>query len=125
MANHLDFLEALDDHVRASPLGNVPQGGELHTIAWDGGLVESGNEAAARWTGQLVRLGLLTHGPKSLGDPRPVPVGDWLPQDIYRFGDDTITAADHLEAETGRRRRHDSLTDAALGSALPVLIRPG
>jgi hypothetical protein len=124
MANHLDFLEALDAHVRSSAIGVIQQGGELNTLAWDAGLAELGNEAAARWTGQLVDLGFLSHGPKSAGDPRPLPVGPWTPQDIYRFGEYTITAAGHTEAETVRRRRRDGLNDAALGGVLPNLVRP-
>lgn len=124
MPNHLDFLEALDAHVRASAIGVIQQGGDLHTIAWDTGLLDSGNQAAARWTGQLVDLGFLTHGPKSAGDPRPMPTGGWTPQDVFRFNDYTVTAAGHAEAETVRRRRRDSLTDEALGDAFPVLLRP-
>jgi hypothetical protein len=120
----LDFLEALDGFVRASPLGVVQQGGELHTIAQDAGLVDPGNEAAARWTGQLVDLGFLKHGLKSMGDPAPYPTGAWLPRDVFRFSDYTVTAAGHVEAETIRRRRRDLFTDAALGGVLPMLIRP-
>jgi len=124
MPNHLDFLEALDTHVRASAVGVIQQGGELHMVARHAGLVESGSEAAARWTGQLVNLGFLAHGPKSVGDPRPVPIGDWTPQDIYRFSNYTVTAIGHAEAEAVRRRKRDSFTDAALGGAFPILIRP-
>ncbi|HEY5053458.1 MAG TPA: abortive infection family protein [Solirubrobacterales bacterium] len=124
MANHLDFLAALDDYVRASPLGVVQQGGDLHTIARDAGLVESGDEAAARWTGQLVGLGFVAHGPIGFGDPRPLPVRAWTPQDVYRVSDYTVTGAGHAEAETVRRRKRDSFTDAALGAALPALVRP-
>jgi hypothetical protein len=124
VANHLDFLEALDGFVRDSSLGLVQQGGELHGIAQDADLVEPGNEAAARWTGQLVDLGLLKHGLKSMGDPDPYPTGAWLPRDVFRFSDYTVTAAGHAEAETIRRRRRDSFTDAALGGVVPTLIRP-
>ncbi len=124
MANHLDFLEALDAHVRSSAIGVIQQGGELNTLAWNAGLAEPGNEAAARWTGQLVDLGFLSHGSKSAGDPRPLPVGPWTPQDIYRFGEYMITAAGHAEAETVRRRRRDGLNDAALGGLLSDLVRP-
>ncbi|HET8861633.1 MAG TPA: abortive infection family protein [Solirubrobacterales bacterium] len=122
MANHLDFLTALDDHVRVSPLGVVPQGAELHTIAREAGLVEPGVETAARWTGQLVNLGFVKHGPKSFGDPRPLPVGDWTPQEVYRFNDYMVTSTGHSEADAVRRRRREELTDASLGAIRPVLL---
>jgi hypothetical protein len=124
VANHLDFLEALDEHVRASPLGVVQGGGELHTIAREAGLVGPAEESAARWTGQLVQLGFVSHGQVSFGDPRPLPVGAWTPQDVYRVSDYTVTGPGHAEAETIRRRRRDEMTDAAIGAALPTLTRP-
>lgn len=100
MANHLDFLEALDGLLRASPLGVVQQGGELHTIAQDAGLVDPGNEAAARWTGQLVDLGFLKHGLKSMGDPAPIRPGPGCRETFF----DSATTPSLLRA-TWRRRR--------------------
>lgn len=52
------------------------------------------------------------------------PSGGWTPQDVYRFNDYVVTSSGHIEAETVRRRRRDSFTDAALGAELPALIRP-
>lgn len=124
MANHLDFLSALDEHVRSSSLGMVMSGGELHTIARDAGLVGPHEETAARWTGQLVGLGFVKHGPLSFGDQRPLPpAGYWTPQDVFRVGDYSVTGPGHMEAETVRRRQRDALTDAALGAVVPTLIR--
>jgi hypothetical protein len=42
VANHLDFLAALDRHTRTSPLGKVLTGYELHVLAADAGLVAAG-----------------------------------------------------------------------------------
>jgi hypothetical protein len=124
MANHLDFLRALDDHVRGSNLGLVPRGIDLHSIATQAGLAEWPDQSAARWTGQLVDLGYVRHGLPNAGDRRPLPQGGWTPDDIQRFSDYVLTPAGHEEADRIRRLERASATDAALGTAFPALIRP-
>jgi hypothetical protein len=124
MANHLDFLRALDDHVRGSNLGVVSRGIDLHTIATQAELVESGDQAAARWTGRLVDLGHFTHGLPNAGDRRPLPRGGWTPDDIQRFSDYVLTPAGHEEADRIRQLERQAATDAALGAVFPALIRP-
>jgi hypothetical protein len=125
MPNHLDFLRALDDHIRGSSLGMVMQGSELHTIAQHAGLIPWGDQTAARWTGQLVALGYVTWHLQSGSDRRPIPVGTlWTPEDIQRFGDYMVTASGHAEADRIRRQEREAATDAALGAVLPQLLRP-
>lgn len=124
IANHLDFLRALDDHVRASTFGLVQRGIDLHTIATQAGLADWVDQAAARWTGQLVDLGYVKHGLPGAGDRRPLPRGAWTPDDIQRFSDYVLTPAGHEEADRIRRLERQSATDAALGAVFPALIRP-
>jgi hypothetical protein len=123
MANHLDFLRALDDHVRGSNLGLVSRGIDLHSIATQAGLAEWPDQSAARWTGQLVDLGYVRHGLPNAGDGRSLPQGGWTPDDIQRFSDYVLTPAGHEEADRIRRLERGSATDAALGAAFPTLIR--
>jgi hypothetical protein len=72
--NHLDFLAVLDRHTRESPPGKVISGNEMHSIAADAGLVEPGDSAAARRTGELVGLGYVYALSRSPGVGE-VPVG--------------------------------------------------
>jgi hypothetical protein len=79
VANYLDFLVAFDEHIATSSLGFVIYGHELYGIAVNAGVVGPGDQSPARWTGELVQLGYMTHGPLGLGDRRPLPVGDTRP----------------------------------------------
>jgi len=124
VANHYDFLLALDRHIRASPLGCVQQGYELHIIAQQAGLAVHGYPIAANWTGVLVTLGYLTHGPLGAGDPRPMPQGYWGDADVQRVGDYRLTSAGREEAARLRREERELATDVALGLGLPDLIQP-
>ena len=124
MPNHLDFLRALDEHVRGSSLGMVSQGHELHTVAQTAGLVAWPDQAAARWTGQLIHLGYVSCTGRGIGDVRPVPIGPmWAPEDIQRFHDYMVTVTGHAEADRIRRLEREAATGSALGAVVPQLIR--
>ena len=114
--NHLDFLEALDRHTRASPSGEVATGYEMHQIAWSRRVASHPSVSAASWTGQLVDLGYVEPGPALGGASRKIPpqVG-WTDQELQSFSGYRITASGRQEAERVRRARRDDLTDAALG----------
>lgn len=124
--NHLNFLRALDEYTRKSSRGCVTQGHEMHSIARDAGLVESGNPSpAAFWTGELVELGYLQHGPASAGDIRPIVRGSmWGETDLQRFSDYRLTGEGRAEADRIRRREREEHTDATLGRQLPQLFHP-
>lgn len=122
MVNYLDFLVTLDDHLRGTPDGCVRSGYEVHEIARQGGLVEAGDEIAANWTGILVELEYLTHGPLSMGDRQPVIPGRmWNSTQVQRVGDYRITAKGREEADRLRRQAREARTDAALGNGVPQL----
>jgi hypothetical protein len=119
VANYLHFLRVLDEHTRDSPLGAVLSGYEMHVIAQQCGLVSQGDLSAARWTGELVDLGYLTHGPAALGAPRcEIPRGaPWTDEELRIFGDYRVTATGRQEADRMRRLDRETATDAALGAA--------
>lgn len=122
VANYLDHLLAIDEYVRTSPAGCVTSGFEMHNIARAAGLATDGNPIAANWTGQLIELEYLVHGPKSLGDPRPLLPGRmWSDADLQRFNDYRVTSKGREEADRVRRQRRERRTDAALGLAPPGL----
>lgn len=75
MANYLDLLLAVDQFTRENSAGYVQQGLQMHEIAQGSGLAPGADPAVARWTGELVDLDYLTHGPASAGDRRPIPPG--------------------------------------------------
>lgn len=122
MANYLDFLVALDEHIAGSSLGFVIYGHEMHGIARSAGLVVSGDESAARWTGELIQLGYVTHGPLGFGDRRPLPQGPFTSPDLSRVSDYRVTPVGRTEADRIRRQRREALTDAAIGVLLPNLV---
>lgn len=114
--NHLDFLEALDRHTRASPSGEVATGYDMHQLAWQEGTAASAELSAASWTGQLVDLGYVEPGPATGGRTHPPPhrVG-WSDRELQSFTSYRVTAPGRQEAE---RLRREQLTDATLGQAL-------
>lgn len=122
MANHLDFLFALDQYTRESASGSVSPAAEMHEIAKRAGFVEHGDTSAARWTGELVELGYLRHGPAMGGTTRPVPPrGPWSNADLQVFSDYRVTPEGREEADRMRRLHRESATDAAMGLQLPWL----
>jgi hypothetical protein len=122
--NHLDFLLALDGYTREDAAGRIVAGWDLHTIAYQAGLVSQGDQRAAHWAGELVGLGYLLHGPGNPGDRRPIPPGfTWGDDDANRFSDYRITSAGRQEADRIRRLQRERRTDAALGHDLPRLGR--
>jgi hypothetical protein len=123
MANYLDFLVAFDDHIRDSSLGFVIYGHELYGIAQQAGLVVAGDDSPARWAGELVADGCISHGPAGMGDQRPIPHGAYTSYDMSRFSDWRITPTGRAEADRVRRQRREALTDIAVGQALPDLLR--
>lgn len=125
MANYMDHLRVVDEFTRASPGGCVMGGYEMHAIAREAGLVEAGNEIAANWTGILVELGYLTHGPPSAGDQRPLAPGRmWTGSELQRVNDYRVTASGREEADRMRRLAREQRTDAALGLGFPNLTQP-
>jgi hypothetical protein len=124
VGNYLDFLVVLDDHIAGSSLGYITYGHEMHGIARAAGLVEQGDESAARWVGELVQLGYLTHGPLGLGDRQPLPRGAYVSSDLSRVSDYRITYEGRTEADRVRRQRREALSDSAIGGVLPSLLRP-
>ncbi len=97
----------------------------MYDIAHNAGLVEWANRRPATWTGELVHLGYLNHGPASLGDRWPaVPGPMWGDREVQRYHDYRITPAGREEADRMRRLQRETTTDATLGIRLPTLIRP-
>jgi len=124
MANYMDHLLVVDEFTRASTGGCVMGGYEMHTIAREAGLVEPGNEIAANWTGILVELGYLTHGPPPAGDQRPIPPGRmWTGIELQRVNDYRVTGRGREEADRMRRLAREQRTDAALGLGFPNLTQ--
>jgi hypothetical protein len=116
VANHLDFLLALETELRHSTLGFIPSNRELSALAISAGLATPQLNPAARWTGELVSLGFLTHGPLGAGDRRPLPPPTlWTESDVSRLHDFRITGEGHAAAERVRRRDRETWTDVALG----------
>ncbi len=116
VANYLDFLVALDNHLAKSSLGYVIYGHELYGIAQQAGLVVGSDMSSARWAGECVGFGYVEHGPLSLGDPRPLtPPMMWSQDDLSRVSDYRITFNGRTEADRVRRQRREELTDATLG----------
>jgi Abortive infection C-terminus len=123
--NHLDFLLAIDSFTRNSPGGCVPRGSDMHNVAHQAGLTKWGDLAAARWTGELVHLGYLTHGPPSAGDRRDLPHGPiWSDGELQRFNDYWVTATGREEADRLRRLERENQADSALGREFPRLLQP-
>lgn len=75
MPTHLDFLVALDDHLRNHHLGYLDYGHELYNIAQAAGLCKAGSEQPAQWTGEMVSRRYVKHSRLSAGDRRPLPDG--------------------------------------------------
>jgi len=122
LANYLDFLVAFDDHVRPSALGHVTYGHELEGIARAAGLIPPDDQySPARWAGECVAHGYITHNPPGGGDRRPVPSGAYTADELRRFTDWRITPSGRTEADRLRRQRREELTDAALGGLIPKL----
>lgn len=120
-ANHLDFLAALDRHRRTSQLGRVAVGFEMQGLAWDAGLVERGDIAAARWTGELVELGYVRALSRSPGVRDLSPGVPWGDRELQPFSDYEVTPSGREEADRIHRLRRRSATDAALGATFPIL----
>ena len=122
VANYLDFLVAFDDHIRPSSLGHVTYGHELEDIAKAAGLMAADDQySAARWAGECVAYGYITHNPPGGGDLRPVPSGAYTADELRRFSDWRITPTGRSEADRLRRQRREELTDAALGGLISKL----
>jgi hypothetical protein len=116
VTNYLDFLAAFDDHVRLSSLGHVTYGHELEDIAKAAWLMAADDQySAARWAGECVAHGYITHNPPGAADLRPVPSGGYTADELRRFTDWRITPTGRSEADRLRRQRREDLTDAALG----------
>jgi predicted nucleotide-binding protein len=114
----LDFLLVLDQAVRENNLGYVPDGATLKTLALESGLADRQDQwSAARWTGELVDLGYVSHTSPGLGDRRPLPKGGYADSDLYRFSDYRLTASGYDAADRERSRRAASAGGA--GAAEP------
>jgi hypothetical protein len=74
--------------------------------------------------GELVDLGYLTHGPLGGGDPRPLPRGGWVREDLSRVSDYRPTPEGRAEADRVRRQTREARTDAVLGPVLPLVLQP-
>ena len=77
VANYLDFLVVFDDHIRRSNLGSVVDGFEMIALARQD-RPRPGDQSPARWTGEL-EDGYIGHGPRGLGDRRPLTPGRSTP----------------------------------------------
>ena len=124
MPTHLDFLVALDDHLRNNHLDYLVYGHELYNIAQAARLCEAGSEQPAQWAGELVSRGYVTHSRLSAGDRRPLPDGPYSAYDVRRVSDYGVTYEGRTEAERVRRQRREELTDAALCGVVPNLLQP-
>lgn len=123
MPNHLDFLEALDAHIRESGTDQVDHGYGMTLIARDAGLLRNEGENAGRWTGQLVSMGLVAHGPQAPGRPDPPPGVPWSDLELQAFTAYRLTAEGLATADRERRRRRELSTDVAIGIVFPALGR--
>ncbi len=121
--NYLDFLVALDDHLKTTGWGYVPSGHLLFSVAREAGLTsEHVDQVVVRSVGQLVHDGLIAHGVQGAGDRQPMPPGlYWSQYDLSRVGDYRLTPAGLAEADRVRRQRREALTDKVIGLALPSL----
>lgn len=125
MANYRDFLVALDDYIDDSSLGYVSQGSDMYGISERAGLTKPGDRSPFRWTGELVHLAYVVHGPLGGGDRSPLPPGtSWTEHELQRVGDYRVTAQGREEADRIRRQRREALTDVAMGAVLPEFLRP-
>lgn len=121
--DHLDFLLALDAHLRASSRAEVTHGSEMTDIAREARLFDRADQTAASWTGHLVRLGLVAHGPRSAGTPE-IPRGvTWGNGELQACNFYYLTAEGLEAVYRERRRRRDLSTDIALGLAFPAFER--
>lgn len=108
VANYLDLLVAFDDHIRPSSLGRVTYGHEPEDIAKVAGLLAPDDQySAARWAGECVAFGYITHNPPGGGDRRPVPSGAYTADDLKRFNDYRIMPTGRTEADRVRRQRRE------------------
>lgn len=124
MPTHLDFLVALDDHLRNNHLDYLIYGHELYTIAQAAGLCEPVSEQPAQWAGELVSRRYVTHSRLSAGDRRPLPDGPYSAYDVRRVSDYRLTYEGRTEAARVRQQRREELTDAALDAVIPNLLQP-
>jgi hypothetical protein len=115
VANYLDFLIALDDHLRASVTGEVTFANDLHGIARAAGLFTPPQSQAAYWTGQLVDLGYVTPSPPPINGRSAPPRGaGWSEDDLGRFNRYALTDTGHAAAERERQARRAQATDVTL-----------
>lgn len=112
MATYLDFLIALDDHLRASVAGEVTMAYEMHTIASGAGLSTGPQSQAPYWTGQLADRGYIMHSPPP-PNGRTVPSrgAGWTYADLQSFNRYALTEAGLAAAERERRTRREQATD--------------
>lgn len=121
--DHLDFLVALDEYLRNNSRGEVSHGSEMTDLARAARLLDRPGQTAASWTGQLVRLGLVDHGPQS-GGAAEIPLGvTWTNRELQTYTHYYVTAEGLKTADRERRRRREISTDTALGLTLPVFDR--
>lgn len=122
MANYLDFLVVVDEHIRPSSLGRVIHGHELEDIARAAGILAANDiHSPARWAGECVAFGYLKHSQQGRHDRRPVTQGAYTPDELRRFTDWCITPEGRTEADRVRREQRESLTDSALGGFISEL----
>jgi hypothetical protein len=119
----MDFLVALDEHLHDSTLGYVMEGTQMYAISENAGLTQRGDETPAQWVGLLARDGYIAHSGKNFGDHGPIPDGPYTPYDLSRFRDYRVTPTGGEAAARLRQRRREDLTDVALGSTVPDLLR--
>jgi hypothetical protein len=123
VVQNLDFLIALDEHIREDNFGYVGDASGLQRVAHETGLVAPDDPwSAARWTGELVELGYIKHSKPGLGDTRPVPERWYSDSDLYRFSDYRLTDAGHQAVARERLRRRQDVADAVIGAAFPGLL---
>ncbi|MGN6373575.1 MAG: abortive infection family protein [Solirubrobacteraceae bacterium] len=125
MANHLDLLLALDEYTRDSSSACLSNGMDVHHVAYEAGLVDwADDERTGKWTGELVHLEYLTHGPPDPSERSPeFPGSTWGGRELQRYGDYQVRSTGREEADRMRRLRREAATDAALGMGFPRLIR--
>jgi hypothetical protein len=123
MANYLDFLVALDDHLRDGNLGYVMEGSEMFAISELAGLTQRGDETPAQWVGLLTRDRYIAHSEPGFGDVGPIPNGAYTSYDLARFRDYRVTPTGGEAADRIRRQRREDLTDVTLGTTGADLLR--